>query len=192
MPSLLFRRFVDDIRFIEIAIDGTQVWSRGGYTQLEAKLTLFDFESPQAAQEHYAAKIAKYEKEYEDDGTVLRSVPHADAKPVKPALRWARSEALIPLRATYRRMLGEANLELQKPFVQQVRKDATSDDVARECLAIAEKAFGVEFARAWSNGTDEIDLRDDEFATFYESPMKVQRIAEKRVLGRLTLDDGPR
>jgi len=96
------------------------------------------------------------------------------------------------MRKAYRRALESAKLAFGKPFVAQVRRDASSDDVARECIAIAEEAFGVEFARAWSNGNDEFPLEDDEFASFYESPMKVQRIAEQRLLGKLTLDDGPR
>jgi len=191
VPSLLFRRFLDNIHFFEIAIDGASVWTRVGFTQLEAKVKRQSFESADAARAHYDQLVAKWEKRLEEDKAVMRSVPHEDARPaIKKSLRAAKSEGLAPLRALYRLKLDEAKLSFRKPFMQQVRRDATSDDVARQCLAIAEKAFGVEFARAWSNGIDEIDLRD-EFATFYESPMKVQRIAEKRVLGKLTLDDGP-
>jgi hypothetical protein len=191
MPSLRWRRFLNNIEFQEVAMDRCAVYTRRGYTQLEAKLVKLDFADESDAKAHYDKLVARLEKRWEEDRPVVRAIPHETSKPLdKNLLSRRRSEALVPLRTEYRRRLKEAKLDYRTRFVRQVGPRATSDDVARRCVAIAEEVFGVEFARAWTNGVDEVLLEDDEYAYFYESPAKVQRIAEKRLLGKLTLADG--
>jgi hypothetical protein len=189
---------VDGKHFREITIDDRTVYVRRGTCQSDVKVEKTTFDDRAGAEAHARGLIDKLPKQrWADDGEVARWVPDEEsssARAARKTVRRAWSEALGPLRAKYRELLKSARIARDVSFFAQASADQDPNDLARNCLAAAESAYGVEFARAHfddvEHDTGGWPLLDDEFARFYESPARVAEIAEKRLAGKLGADDG--
>ena len=175
-------------RFREIAEHEGALIVRTGEGELDAKA------------EHVAGDLASYLKKmrrsgWEEYDVIERPPPPPPPSPaVKARVKRARADALAGLRNTYLAALDAAGIRFEAGFAAQTRGDQDPNELAAKCLALAERAFHVEFARACfddeEHGTGGWPLPDEELARFYVSPARVQDIAEKRLGGKLGEDDG--